>query len=365
MLEYLFSPLIKQVQYITFRAAFAGIFAFLFCIIIGPIIIRALKAKKISERTDKKDSELLIKIHQGKSSTPTMGGVIILISIITAVVLFGKLNNIFVVYAILLTLGLGLIGFFDDYIKLTSPKQHGISKATKFFSQFLLGLAVGFGLWHYFTNSNNKYLLEATQLYIPLFKTTLELGWFYPVFVALVITASSNAVNLTDGLDGLATGCLVMAALGYSVMIYVVGRVDYTKYLEIPYVPGAGEVTVFSAALVGAGLGFLWFNCYPAQIFMGDTGAVALGGALGFIAVCAKQELLLFLVGAIFVIETLSVILQVISFRGWGKRIFKIAPLHHHFQFSGLEENKITVRFWIIAAILALLSIALLKIEVF
>ncbi|MBI4835308.1 MAG: phospho-N-acetylmuramoyl-pentapeptide-transferase [Planctomycetes bacterium] len=361
MLYRLISPIFEQFKYITFRSAFAAMFAFVLCLIVAPMIIRVLKAKKIAERTEKKDSELLVKLHEGKSSTPTMGGIIILLGLIGATLLFGRLNNIFVVYAILLTTGLGLIGFIDDYVKLTAAKQHGITKSTKFFSQMLLGLAVGFGLWYYF----RTHLPDATKLYIPLFKTTIELGWFYPIFVALVITASSNAVNLTDGLDGLAIGCLSMAVLGYTIMVYVVGRVDYSGYLGIPYVPGVGEVTVFSAALVGAAMGFLWFNSHPAEVFMGDTGAVALGGALGFIAVCAKQELLLFLVGAIFVIETLSVIIQVISFRGWGKRVFKIAPLHHHFQFAGWAEPKITVRFWIVAAILALLSIALLKIEVF
>lgn len=360
MFYYLFSDLINKIKYITFRSAFAAIFAFILCLLIAPTVIRILKKKKISERTDKKDSELLIKLHLNKSSTPTMGGIFILLSILIATLLFAQLDNIFVLYAILLTLGLGILGLADDYIKLTA-KQHGLSKSSKLLGQFILGLAIGFGLWHYFKATDPK----ATQLYIPLFKTTVELGWFYPIFVALVITASSNAVNLTDGLDGLAIGCLIMAALGYTVIVYVVGRVDYSKYLEIPYVPGVGEVTIFSAALVGAGLGFLWFNSFPAQVFMGDTGAVALGGALGFIAVCAKQELLLFVIAAIFVIETLSVILQVISFRVWGRRIFKIAPLHHHFQFDGLDETKITIRFWIVAAILSLLGIALLKIEVF
>jgi phospho-N-acetylmuramoyl-pentapeptide-transferase len=360
MLYHWLSDLIGKFKYITFRSAFAAICAFVLCLVIAPIVIRILRNKKIAERTDKKDSELLIKIHANKATTPTMGGVFVLASILVATLLFAQLDNIYVLYALLLTVGLGALGFTDDYVKLTK-KQHGLSKSAKFLSQFILGLAIGFGLWYYFKQN----LPQGTQLYIPLIKTNVELGYFYPIFVALVITASSNAVNLTDGLDGLAIGCLVMAALGYTVIVYVVGRVDYSKYLEIPYMPNVGEVTVFSAAVVGAGLGFLWFNSFPAQIFMGDTGSVALGGVLGFIAICAKQELLLFLVGAIFVIETLSVIMQVISFRVWGKRIFKIAPLHHHYQFKGLEESKITIRFWIVAAILSLLGIALLKIEVF
>lgn len=363
MLYYLLYPVLERFPYITFRAAFAAMLAFLLCLIFAPYVIKILNARKLSERTEKKDSALLIKLHQNKSSTPTMGGIIILSTIILSTTLFARLDNIFVVYALLLTVGLGILGMFDDYIKVTTPNQPGLTKSTKFLSQFLLGLAVGFGLWYYFRKYPQSYS-GGTALYIPIFKEQIELGWFYPFFVALVITACSNAVNLTDGLDGLASGCLLMAGLAYSVIVYVAGRGDYTHYLNIPYVWGVGEVTVFSAALVGASLGFLWFNCFPAQVFMGNTGATALGGTLGFIALCTKQELLLFLVGAIFVVETLSVILQVISFRGWGKRIFKIAPLHHHFQFAGVEEPKITVRFWIIAALLALLSIALLKIEI-
>lgn len=361
MLYHLISPFIHQFKYITFRAAFAAVVAFVICIIIGPSLIRLLKSKKATERTEKKDSDQLIKLHHNKSDTPTMGGLIILIAILVSTLLWARLDNIFVYYAILLTLGLGLLGFADDYIKLTTPDKHGLTKSTKLFGQFILGLAIGFGLWFYFIH----YLPEGTRLHIPLFKTSIELGMFYPVFVALVITASSNAVNLTDGLDGLAIGCLIMAGLAYAVMVYISGRVDYTEYLGIPYIPGSGELTIFMAGLVGAGLGFLWFNCFPAQVFMGDTGAISLGGMLGFIAVCAKQELVLFLVGAIFVVEAVSVILQVISFRGWGKRIFLIAPLHHHYQFAGLAEPKITMRFWITAAILALLSLASLKIELF
>lgn len=361
MLYEILCHLAGRFKYITFRSAFAAILAFVICLFIGPVIIRMLKKRRVAERTEKKDSELLIKIHHNKSSTPTMGGLIIIISVLAGVLLFAQLKNIFVIQAIILTCGLGLIGIVDDYIKLTSPTKPGLSQVTKLVSQLLLGLAVGWGLWYYF----KKNLPQATQLYIPLIKTSIELGWLYPVFVALVITASSNAVNITDGLDGLAIGLLVIATMGYSIIVYIVGRVDFSHYLEIPYVPDVGELTVLTASVIGAGLGFLWFNCFPAQIFMGNTGAVTLGGLLGFVAVSAKQELLLFIVGAIFVVETLSVMLQVISFRWWGKRLFKIAPLHHHFQFTGLAEPKITLRFWIVAAILSLLSIALLKIEVF
>ena len=361
MLYHLIHQFVAQFKYITFRSALGAMFAFILCLILFPPFIAFLKKRNISERTEKKDSELLVKIHRNKSSTPTMGGLVIILTLLLTALLWSRLDNIFVIYALLLTLGLGALGFADDYLKLTTSNQHGLTKSFKFLSQTALGLGVGFGLWFYFKNN----LPEGIQLYIPLFKTSVNLGILYPFFVALVIVGSSNSVNLTDGLDGLAIGCLVMAALGYTVIIYISGRVDYTEYLRIPYIPGAGELTIFSAALVGAGLAFLWFNAYPAQVFMGDTGALPLGGALGFIAVCAKQELLLFIVGAIFVVEALSVILQVISFRVWGKRIFRIAPIHHHFQFAGLAEPKITIRFWITAAILIILSFAALKIELF
>lgn len=311
------------------------------------------------ERAEKKDSERLIQLHQNKASTPTMGGFVVIGAILISTILFARLDNIFVLYALLLILGLTILGYIDDMIKIQATRQSGITKSFKLLGQGLLGLSIGFGLWFYF----KQYLPSATTLYIPLLKTTVELGWFYPLFVCIVILASSNSVNLTDGLDGLATGCLIMAGLAYLFIIYVAGRVDYTTYLSIPYIPGSGELTIFMGAFVGACLGFLWFNGFPAEIFMGNVGAISLGGVLGLVAVVAKQEIALFLVGAIFVVNALSVILQVISYRVWGKRIFKIAPLHHHFQFNGISEPKITLRFWIVAAILAILTLATLKIE--
>jgi phospho-N-acetylmuramoyl-pentapeptide-transferase len=311
------------------------------------------------ERAEKKDSERLIQLHQNKTSTPTMGGFVVIGAILISTILFARLDNIFVLYALLLILGLTILGYIDDMIKIQATRQSGISKLFKLLGQGLLGLAIGFGMWYYF----KQYLPSATTLYIPLLKTTIQLGWFYPIFVCVVIIASSNSVNLTDGLDGLATGCLIMAGLAYLFIIYVAGRVDYTTYLSIPYIPGSGELTILMGAFVGGCLGFLWFNGFPAEIFMGNVGAISLGGALGLVAVVAKQEIALFLVGAIFVANALSVILQVISFRVWGKRIFKIAPLHHHFQFNGISEPKITLRFWIVAAILAILTLATLKIE--
>src|SRR3989339_791426 len=362
MLYNLISSFVDQFRYITFRTALAAVISFILVFIFTPLLIKLFKKKSVLERTEKKDSERLCELHQHKASVPTMGGFAIIGSILITTALFARLDNIFVLYAILLTFGLLTLGFIDDLVKLRAKKDGGISKLSKLLGQGLIGLAVGFGLWYYF-QKYHLYYPSALTLYIPILKESVELGRWYPFLVALVIMAASNAVNLTDGLDGLATGCLIMAGLAYLIIIYIVGRVDYTDYLQIPYMPGSGELTIFMAAFVGACLGFLWFNSFPAEIFMGNVGSIALGGALGFVAVTGKQELTLFLVGAIFVIDTLSVIIQIISFRFWGKRVFKIAPIHHHFQFNGIAEPKITLRFWIVAAILAILTLATLKIE--
>ncbi|MBI4711884.1 MAG: phospho-N-acetylmuramoyl-pentapeptide-transferase [Planctomycetes bacterium] len=356
MLYYLITPLVEQFRYITFRASFAAVLSFLFCVVLLPVLSRYLKSKKVMERVEKKDSDKLIELHRHKADTPTMGGVIVLAALLVITFLFARTSNIFVVYALLLTLGLGLLGYYDDIVKLKSVKKGGISKSFKLLGQIIIGLGIGFGLWNYFNLNPDKFP-QGTELYLPLVKTSFEMGLVYPFFVALVIVASSNAVNLTDGLDGLATGCLIMAGLAYAVIVYITGRFDYTRHLEVPYMPGTGELTVFMAGFIGACIGFLWFNGFPAEVFMGNVGAVALGGVLG--------ELVLFLVGAIFVMEALSVLMQIISYQGWGKRIFKIAPLHHHYQFNGWSEPKITLRFWIIAAILAIMSLATLKIEIF
>lgn len=361
MFYHLIAPLINQFKYITFRAAGAAFVAFLLCILFGPRIIAWLRSKSLTERTEKKDSDKLILLHKSKSKTPTLGGIFILLALVITIIIWARLDNIFIICTLFTLLGFGFLGFFDDWIKLTKPIQQGLTKRLKLFAQFMLSFILGLALYYYFI----YYYPEGTKLYIPLVKTSVEMGVLYPFFVALVITASSNAVNLTDGLDGLATGCFIMAALAYAVITYIVGRVDYTEYLAIPYIRGVGELTIVCAALVGVSLGFLWFNAFPAQVFMGNTGSSPLGAILGLVAVCAKQELVLFLVGAIFVIESLSVIIQVVSFQVRHKRVFKIAPLHHHYQFKGLSENKITVRFWIVAAILAILSLAALKIEVF
>lgn len=359
---------------ITIRSAAAAFTAFLLCLLVSPLLIGLLRKRKINDPVEKKFSDLLTEMHRSKNGTPTMGGLILLVAVLGAAGFWGYLDNSYLQVTLLVMVALGLVGFLDDYIKLTNPKRHGMSIRQKLLLQSLVGIAAGLFLQAYFTSQEAaivlfqgddpvrvKVNLEGTFLYLPIFRKVVELGAWYPLFVALVVVSASNAVNLTDGLDGLAIGCVTMSGLAVAVITYVVGRIDFTRDLGLPYVPGAGELTILAAALVGAGMGFLWFNCFPAQIFMGNTGSLPLGGAIGMIAVSAKHELALFLVGAIFVIETLSVLLQIISFRGWGRRIFRIAPLHHHYQFCGLHESKITIRFWILSAILALMSLATLK----
>ncbi len=358
MFYYLLQDGWPQIKYITFRSASAAIVAFVACLLIGKPVIAWLTRKKIGERTDKGDSRVLSEIHRAKAATPTMGGFFVLIAVLLTTLGFAKLFNPFVLATLYVVITLGIVGFYDDYIKLTAVRKKGLSIRMKLLFQVAIGGIVGFELWLY----GRDVMPDVTTLYVPFLKETVDLGWLYPVFVTLVIVASSNAVNITDGLDGLAAGCLIIATMTYGAITYLAGRVDFSKYLGIPYVAGVGELTVVCAAIVGAVMGFLWFNAFPAQVFLGNTGALPLGGALGIIAVCAKQELALFLVGAIFVIDTLSVIIQIITVRGWNYRFFKIAPLHHHYQFLGLHETKITIRFWIVAAIFAVIALASLKV---
>ena len=286
-----------------------------------------------------------------------MGGVLILLSIGVAVLLWADLRNQYILLTLLSTVWFGGIGFADDYLKLTKKRSKGLAIIEKFLPQLCMGLFIGCLAYM------DKGL--GTRLDVPFLKDIVwYLGPLYILFVALVIVGCSNAVNLTDGLDGLAIGCTIFVALTYSILSYVSGHAVFSKYLFIPFLPGAGELTVFCASILGAGLGFLWFNCFPASVFMGDIGSLALGGAIGTIAVFIKKELLLVIVGGIFVVEALSVILQVASFRlRKGKRIFKIAPLHHHFQVLGWPESKVIVRFWIVGIILAVLTLATLKIR--
>lgn len=362
MLYYLLYPLHKVIsifnvfRYITFRASMAALTAFLISLVFGPLVIDKLKKFKICQSIRKEESTHLYSLHQSKAGTPTMGGILILASLLISTLLWADIINKYIIIVVLGTLWLGIIGFFDDYLKLRKKNAKGIPGTVKLNGQIILGLIIGTIL---FLDPHLN-----TRLDIPFMKDIiLDLGVFYILFVILVIAGSSNAVNLTDGLDGLAIGIVIMVAFAYSVLSYISGNIKFANYLLVPYLVGSGELTVFCAAIIGAGLGFLWYNCYPASVFMGDVGSLSLGGALGLVAILIKKELLLVVVGGIFVIEALSVILQVGSFRLRKKRIFKIAPLHHHFQFIGWPETKVIVRFWIVASLLALLTLVTLKIR--
>jgi len=343
-------------RYITFRTAFATITAILISLVLGSFFIRLLKKYQIKENIRAEGPES----HQAKQGTPTMGGLIVLVAIIIPTVLWADLTNYFVLMILLVTFWLGLIGFMDDYLKAVKKEPKGMVGRKKLIGQIFLGLVFGLVLTLLPPNSSFDGTTE-----IPFFKNyILNLGILYIPFIIIVITSSSNAVNLTDGLDGLAIGLTGLCFIAFLGLAYVAGRSDFSGYLQIEYVPGAGEMAVYCGAAVGAALGFLWFNSHPAEVFMGDTGSLALGGALGAIAILIKKELLLIIVGGVFVIETLSVIIQVISYkyRG-GKRVFKMAPIHHHFELLGWPESKVVVRFWIIGALFALLTISTLKIR--
>ncbi len=344
-------------KYITFRTAGAAITAFLISVIFGPYLIRKMGILKIREDVSKPDSPRLYDLHQFKENTPTMGGVLILLSIIVSTALWADVFSAYVAIALGVVASLGLIGALDDIIKLRRGK--GLTIRNKLLLQALVGLAVGLSLWSFL-----RHTPWGTSIQFPFFKeATISLGVLYIIFAVVVLVGSSNAVNLTDGLDGLAVGCTTMVSLAFMVIAYVVGRADASRYLFLIHVPDAGELAVFTAAVVGSCIGFLWFNCHPADVFMGDTGALPLGGALGYVAIVTKHELLLFIVGGVFVMEAVSVLLQIITFRLWGTRLFAIAPLHHHFQFKSWPESRIIVRFWIIGAILAIVGLCTLKLR--
>lgn len=345
-------------RYITFRSAAAAITAFLISVIFGPYLIRKMGSMSIMEDVSKPDSPELYVLHKSKENTPTMGGLLILVSIILSTVLWADIFSVYVLIGLGVVLSLGLVGVLDDTIKLRKGAR-GLTIKSKLLLQAVIGIGVAFGLFFYLEDK-----AWGTNLQFPFFKgAAFALGWFYIVFVMVVLIGSSNAVNLTDGLDGLAVGCTVMVSLAFMVIAYVVGRYDASNYLFITHVPGAGELTVFTAAVAGSCMGFLWFNCHPADVFMGDTGALPLGGALGYVAVVTKHELLLFIIGGIFVVEAVSVLLQIMTFRLWGTRLFAIAPVHHHFQLKGWPEGRVTVRFWIIGAILAIAGLCTLKLR--
>lgn len=341
-------------HYLTFRAMLGVLTALVIALWIGPPMIRWLQSVKAGQpiRGDGPQS------HLTKAGTPTMGGALILAAIGVAMLLWGDLTNKYVWIAMLTTFGFGVIGGWDDYLKLSRRSSKGLSSRYKYFWQSVIALIVAVVLF------NIAKTPQETGLILPLFKDVLiPLGFGYILLAYFVIVGSSNAVNLTDGLDGLAIMPTVLVAGGLSVFAYVTGNAKFAMYLGIPYVPGVGELAVFCSAIVGAGLGFLWFNSYPAQVFMGDIGALALGAALGVVAVMVRQEIVLFIMGGVFVLETVSVILQVASFKLTGKRIFRMAPIHHHFELKGWPEPKVIVRFWIITVILVLIGLATLKVR--
>lgn len=341
-------------QYLTFRSILSTLTALTISLVVGPIMIQRLSYHQVGQ-TVRDDGP---QTHLKKSGTPTMGGALILIAIAASMLLWGDLNNHYVWVVLLVTLGFGAIGWVDDYRKLIRKNTKGLPPRWKLFWQSLFAVSAACFLY-FLTKSPTE-----TQLVVPFFKNLIiELGVFYIPFVYFVIVGASNAVNLTDGLDGLAILPTVMVAGALGIFAYVSGNSNFASYLVIPYIPGVGEIAVFCAAIVGAGLGFLWFNTYPAQVFMGDVGALGLGAALGIVAVVVQQELVLLLMGGIFVIETFSVILQVASFKMTGRRIFKMAPLHHHFELKGWPEPRVIVRFWIISFVLVLCGLATLKLR--
>jgi phospho-N-acetylmuramoyl-pentapeptide-transferase len=360
MLYHLLYPLHESVavfnvfRYVTFRTAGAILTALLISLLLGPVMIRTLQQLQIGQsiRDDGPSG------HMQKAGTPTMGGVLILASVLIATLLWANLANHFIWLALFCTLWMGAIGFIDDYLKVVAGNSKGLSVRAKLLWQVIPGILVGLYLYR------NPVDPFTTKLAIPFFKDWMpDLGIGYVLFVALVIVGASNAVNLTDGLDGLAIGPILMTAAAYTILAYIAGHAGIAHYLQVVFVRGSSELTVFGGAIVGASLGFLWYNAYPAQLFMGDTGSLALGAAVAILAVLVKSELLLLVVGGVFVAEAVSVIMQVFSYRTTGRRVFRMAPIHHHYELSGIAEPKIIVRFWIISFILALLSLTTLKLR--
>jgi len=369
VLQRYFSPL-NVFRYITVRTVYASLTGMFLAFVFGPWLIRKLRELQIGQFIREEGPEA----HQKKAGTPTMGGVLIVLSTLVPTLLWADLTNGFVLLAVFALLAFATIGFVDDYAKVSKQRNLGLTSRKKFSLQILVSFIIGTGLLALATRS-----AYSTELVFPFLKrvhpdlvihSLLSSAHLWPlafipflIFVSIVIAGSSNAVNLTDGLDGLAIGCTVIAAGALTILTYVSSNYRWATYLEIGYIPRVGELTVFCGALVGASLGFLWYNAHPAEVFMGDVGSLSLGGTLGFIAVVIKQEILLFFVGGIFVIEALSVILQVGSFKLRGKRIFRMAPIHHHFELIGWSESKVIVRFWIIALIFALFALTTLKLR--
>tara|TARA_B100002051_G_C16738467_1_gene642770 strand:+ start:1637 stop:2740 length:1104 start_codon:yes stop_codon:yes gene_type:complete len=348
-------------EYITFRSALAAITALILSFIIGPFIIKKLKENQIGEEI--RDNGPMT--HLAKRGTPTMGGVIIIFAALLPTLMFSNLDNTMIKIVIISTIWMGVIGFIDDYLKVIKKVEKGMIAQYKMIGQITLGILIS-----YWIVNSNDFMAFNTKTTVPFLKNIeIDLGYMYPVLVIIVISATSNAVNLTDGLDGLAIGLLAISFSVFAAVSYITGRIDFSDYLNILYLPGAGELSVFSSAMVGACLGFLWFNASPAEIFMGDTGSLSTGAALGTLAIVLKKELLLFIIGGVFVFETISVIIQVLFFRytkfkyGKGERFFNMAPIHHHYEIAGIKESKIVVRFWIVGILLALFSLTTFKIR--
>lgn len=348
-LEY--DGLANLVRYQTFRAGATLLTALLIGLVIGPRFINMLRVRQGKGQPIREDGP---KTHLAKRGTPTMGGLMILISLMLSMLIWMDMRNPFVWACMAVTAGFGLIGFLDDYDKVSKRSHKGVSGKVRLLAEFAVA---GVASWIIVSQIN-------TNLYLPFFSNVwIPLGYAYYLFAAFVIVGAGNAVNLTDGLDGLATMPVVIAAGTFAIICYLSGRVDYSTYLGIPHVPGAGELAVFCAAIIGAGLAFLWFNAPPAAVFMGDTGSLALGGALGAIAVASHHEIVLAIVGGLFVLEAVSVIVQVFFFKRTGRRVFRMAPIHHHFEQLGWAESTVVIRFWIISIVLALLGLATLKIR--
>ncbi|RKF21205.1 phospho-N-acetylmuramoyl-pentapeptide-transferase [Altericroceibacterium spongiae] len=346
-----FEGILNLIRYQTFRTGATLLTALLIGLVIGPRFILMLRVRQGKGQPIREDGP---KTHLAKRGTPTMGGLMILISLAISMLLWMDLTNPFVWACMAVTLGFGLIGFLDDFDKVTKASHKGVSGKVRLLMEFIVA---GIASWIIVSQLN-------TNLYVPFFSDrAIPLGPFYYVFAAFVIVGAGNAVNLTDGLDGLATMPVIIAAGTFAIICYLVGRVDYSEYLGIPYVPGAGELAILCAGIMGAGLAFLWFNAPPAAVFMGDTGSLALGGALGAIAVAAHHEIVLAIVGGLFVLEAASVIIQVFFFKRTGKRIFRMAPIHHHFEQLGWAESTVVIRFWIVSIVLAILGLATLKLR--
>jgi phospho-N-acetylmuramoyl-pentapeptide-transferase len=361
MLYWLLYPLASSVpafnvfRYITFRSAMSAVTAMLVALTLGPPMIRWLKRAQVGQSIREEGP----KSHLAKAGTPTMGGLLILLAISTATLLWMDLSNQFVWIALGTLLCVGAVGFADDYVKFSKHRNLGLTGRGKLIPQFLVALAVGWAIEQWASHG-----AFSTVITFPFLKKLLiDLGILYIPFVAVVVVGSSNAVNLTDGLDGLAIGAVGIAAGTYAVLAYVTGNAVAARYLQIPFIPQSGELAVFCGALVGASLGFLWFNCHPADIFMGDVGSLPLGAAIAAVAIMTKQEILLVIVGGLFVLEALSVIIQVFSFKTTGKRVFRMAPIHHHFELAGWAESRVIIRFWILAILFAVVALSTLKLR--